>query len=82
MATFNRYLARGIVTLAFGVAPEVVVLGTIAVAAGDLCFPPVRELVKQQLWPVLSDSLEILPADLGEDLPYVAGICVALEASS
>lgn len=80
MAFFNKYLTRAIVTLVFGLAPQVVVLGTIAIAAGDLCFGPLRAAVAQKLWPVLASGLEIVPAALGDELPYVAGICAALEA--
>ena len=77
---FNTYLARGIVQLTFTVAPEVVVLGTIPTAAGEaLCLEPVRALVRSHAWPLLVEGLEIVPAALGEELPYRAGVCVAEE---
>ena len=80
---FNRYLARAIVHIAFSLAPEAVVLGTIAVAAGEtLCFAPLRALVAERTWPHQAPSLRILPAELGDDLAYRAGLCVALEAAS
>jgi len=80
---FNRYLARAIVHIAFSLAPEAVVLGTIAVAAGEtLCFAPLRALVAEHIWPHQAPSLRILPAELGDDLAYRAGLCVALEAAS
>jgi glucokinase len=80
---FNRYLARGITTLCFAVAPQLVVLGTIAVAAGErLCFAPLRALVAEQLWPALREGLRIVPSELGERLPYYAGVCVAREGAS
>lgn len=79
MARFNDYLARGICQLAFVLAPEVVVLGTIATAAGEaLCFEPVRRQVRSHTWDVVGRTLEIRAAELGEDLPYQAGICAAL----
>lgn len=78
---FNRYLARGIVNLGFALAPQAVILGTIAVAAGEaLCFGPLRERVRADLWPVLADNLQVLPATLGDELPVRAGLVVALEA--
>ncbi len=80
MDRFNRYLARGIVNLGFVLAPQRVVLGTIAVAAGDLCFVPVRRAVKEHLWDVLEAGLQIVPAELGDALPDRAGLGVALEA--
>ncbi|MDH3213843.1 MAG: ROK family protein [Myxococcales bacterium] len=80
MERFNRYLARAIVTLAFVVAPEVVVLGTIPASAGEaLCFAPLREHVAEQVWPVLGRDLRIVPAALGSELPDYAGLCAARE---
>ncbi len=81
MDRFNHYLARGIVNLGFTLAPQAVILGTIAVAAGEtLCLAPVRELVARDLWAVLAEDLVILPASLGDELPDRAGLGVALEA--
>ena len=61
------------------VDPERVVLGTIAVAAGeDLCFEPLRRKLASRLWPRQRERLEILPAQLGEALPFQAGVAVAL----
>lgn len=77
---FNHYLARGIANVVFAVAPQVIVLGTIPTAAGQqLCLEPLREQVAGLLWPELSDGLRIVGSELGEDLAYYAGICVALE---
>ncbi|MBW2716520.1 MAG: ROK family protein, partial [Deltaproteobacteria bacterium] len=83
MERFNHYLARGIAVLCFALAPEVVVLGTIATAAGEaLCFEPVRALVTAQVWPSLCEEMLIVPSGLGDKLPYYAGVCVALEGSA
>ena len=72
------YLARAIVWIAFALAPDVVVLGTIATAAGeDLCFAPLREQVAARVWPQLGRDLSIVPAGLGEDRAELAGICAA-----
>ena len=80
MGRFNRYLARGIVNLGFTLAPQAVILGTIAAAAGeDLCLAPIRDLVRRDLWSVLAEGLAILPASLGDELPERAGLGVALE---
>jgi glucokinase len=80
MERFNHYLAQAIITLAFTLAPEVVVLGTIATAAGEaLCLEPVRALVEARVWPALREGMRILPSGLGEELPYYAGVCVASE---
>jgi glucokinase len=79
---FNHYLARGIVALCFALAPERVVLGTIPTAAGEtLCLQPLRRLVAERLWPEFSHELQILPSALGDQLPYYAGVGVALEGA-
>jgi glucokinase len=81
MERFNDYVARAIVNLGFSLAPELVVLGTIASAAGDeLCLQPVRQRVRDQLWSVMADGLRIEAAELGDELPYRAGLGVALDA--
>jgi len=78
---YNDYLARALVQLTFVLAPEVFVLGTIPTAAGEeLCLGPVRERVRAHTWGFLNENLRILPAALGDDLPYYAGWVVAGEA--
>jgi glucokinase len=79
-ARWRETVARGIATIAFAFAPERVVLGTIAVAAGeDLCFAPLRARVRELIWPDIAEGLEIVPAALGDRLADLAGICAALE---
>ena len=81
MERWNDYLARGIVALVFVLAPQAVILGTIATAAGEeLCFAPLRERVLARVWPLLGRGLAILPSGLGDALPDHAGIAVALQA--
>jgi glucokinase len=80
MERFNDYLARAIVHIAFAFAPQAVLLGTIVAAAGEtLCLGPVRERVARHVWPHQAPYMQILPAELGDDLPYLAGICAARE---
>ena len=82
LARYNDFLARGLVVLVQSLAPERVVLGTIPSAAGEaLCLGPVREAVRARVWPRLAAKVEILPSALGERLPELAGLCVALEAT-
>jgi glucokinase len=75
---FNEMLARAIVPLVFTLSPDVIVLGTIATAAGEaLCIGPVTRKVRERIWPQLATGLEIRAASLGDELPYRAGLCVA-----
>lgn len=81
LARWCDYVARGITAVVMTLAPEAIVLGTIAVAAGEeLAFAPIREQVASHVWPHLARELRILPAALGDDLPYLAGLSVAVEA--
>ena len=81
LARWNDYLSRAIVQIGFAFAPEAVILGTIAVAAGEaLCFAPLRARVEAAIWPHQAPRMQILPAALGDALPDRAGLCVALEA--
>jgi len=74
---WNGYLARGIVWLEMVLSPEVVVLGTIARAAGEaLCFVPLRGLVAEHVGPRAA-GLRIVAAELGDDLPDRAALGVA-----
>ena len=80
MRRFNKFLAQALVNLTFVLAPEVFVLGTIAVAAGEeLCLAPVRERVAARTWPSLARDLKIVPAALGNQLADYAGLSVAIE---
>ena len=83
LARFNHYLARGIAGLCFSLAPEVVVLGTIPTAAGEeLCLAPLRDQVRERVWPSFAAGLRIEPAALGEELPFRAALCAALEGEA
>lgn len=80
MQRWNAWLARGISVLGFVLAPQLVVLGTIAVAAGEaLCFEPLRKAVRESLWDVIAEPMRIVGAQLGAELPDRAGLGVALE---
>jgi len=75
---FNRYLVRGLAAAVFAFAPQAIVLGTIAAAAGErLCLEPVRAALAQRVWPALGRGVSIRAAELGERLPELAGLCVA-----
>lgn len=78
---WNGYLARGIAWLEMVLAPEVVVLGTIARAAGEaLCFEPLRQLVAEHTWARTGGGARIVAAELGDDLPDRAALAVAASA--
>jgi glucokinase len=67
----------GIANVVYLLDPERIILGTIAVAAGDLLLEPLRREVDQLLWPAFRRDLKILPAGLGMDLGDYAAFAVA-----
>ena len=76
---WNHYLARGLIAVSYVLAPEAFVLGTIATAAGEaLCFAPLRRTLAEQVW--VSPGIDVRGSGLGEDRPYYAALCAALEA--
>ncbi len=77
LAEVARYLARGIATLVFVLNPGRVVLGTIAVGAGELLLAPLRDELSQLVWPSLLEGLELRTAELESDLGDHAAYAVA-----
>ncbi len=71
-------LARGLTTLSMLLNPERIVLGTLAVHAGDLLLPPLREKLRQRTWPRIHNGLEIVPAALGDRAQDLAALAVYL----
>jgi len=83
LARWNGYLARGLVWLAMVISPEVIVLGTIARAAGEgLCLAPLRERVARHTWPRVARGVRIVASELGDELPERAALAVADLAAS
>lgn len=82
LAELSRWvddLARGLVPIVMLLDPQRIILGTIAVAAGEaLCFEPLRARLRKLLWPHQVERLEIVPGRLGAEMPQRAGLAVAL----
>ena len=69
-----RRLGLGIALLADLLNPEVVVLGSLAVRAGDLFLPIARRVLREEASPGAAAACEIVPAGLGERIGDVAAI--------
>jgi glucokinase len=79
LARWVECLGRGLVQLALTLEPERIVLGTIAVAAGEaLCFEPLRRQLDASLWPHQKGRIEVVAAHLGDRMPEFAGLAVAV----
>ena len=62
------YMGWGIANLVNILNPDIVLLGTIAVAAGDLLLDPIRETVSKFAMTRPAEAVKIAPAELGEAL--------------
>lgn len=75
--TAAEYLGRGIALLVDLLGPERVVLGSLAIRAGDLILPRCRAAFERNVHPRLRDVCRIVPAALADRLGDVASLCAA-----
>ncbi len=72
------YLGRGIALLIDLLNVEVVVLGSLAVRAGDLFLPMVRRVVAEEAQAINAGACEIVPSALSDRIGDVAALCAAI----
>ena len=70
----GTYMGLGIANLIQILNPERVIIGTIAVHAGELILRPIREAVAEFAWERSSKVCEIVPAELGDRAQDLAAI--------
>jgi glucokinase len=75
--TSARWLGRGITYLVDLLDPEVVVLGSLAVRAGDLFLPVVRRVVDRECLE-RNRGCRVVASELGERIGDLAALCAAL----
>ncbi len=73
--TSARALGHGIALLVDLLNPQMVVLGSLAVRAGDLFIPIARAVLDEEALPQSAAACEIVPAALGEQIGDVAALC-------
>ncbi|MEJ5252759.1 MAG: ROK family protein [Chthonomonadetes bacterium] len=78
LAEAATYMGIGIANLAQILNPERVVLGTIAVKAGELVLEPLRRALEVHAWSRVRQVLEVVPAQLGDRAQDLAGVCLWL----
>ena len=74
------YLGLGLANLIQVLNPQVVVLGTIAVHAGDILLRPTRRSAREHTWRRAWKAVRIVPAQLGSRVGDLAALCCALNA--
>ncbi|MDD5039362.1 MAG: ROK family protein, partial [Dehalococcoidales bacterium] len=61
------YLGAGMVSLVNIFNPEIIIIGGGVSKIGDLLFEPVRGMVRERAFRLLSQAVRIVPAQLGDD---------------
>ncbi len=72
------YMGWGIANLVNILNPDIVLLGTIAIAAGDLLLDPIRKTVSEFAMTRPAEAVEITSAQLGEALGDLAAIALVI----
>ena len=72
------YMGWGIANLVNILNPDIVLLGTIAVAAGDLLLDPIRETVSKFAMTRPAEAVHIAPAELGDALGDLAAVALVV----
>ena len=73
------YMGWGIANLVNILNPQIVLLGTIAVAAGDLLLDPIRRTVTEMAMQRSLETVKIMPAELGDSIGDLAAISLVIE---
>ena len=76
---YTERLAQGIGTVIQFMNPDVIILGTIAIHAGDLILDPVRQKLKKYAWPYGREACRILPSALGTRIGDLSALAVAID---
>lgn len=73
----GEWLGRGLAMVIDMLNPEVIVLGSLAVALGDLWLGPARDVVRREAIGILADACRIVPSELGPKIgDYAAFMAV------
>ena len=72
------WMGRGLALLVDALNPQMIVLGSLAVALGERVLAPMRRVVAEESLPQAAAACEILPAALGNRIGDVASIMAAV----
>ena len=72
------YMGWGIANVVNILNPDIVLLGTIAIAAGDLLLEPIRKTVSSLAMTRPAEIVKIMPAQLGESIGDFAAISLVI----
>lgn len=80
-AEVGEWMGRGMAILVDTLNPQVIVLGSLAVALGERILGPARRTLAAEALPQAVAACEILPAALGARLGDVAALMAAIESA-
>jgi glucokinase len=72
----GTYMGLGLANVIQILNPEIIILGTIAVHAGDLILDPIRKAVSEYSWQRSREVCTIVPAALGDRAQDLAAIAI------
>lgn len=72
-------LAQGVGTVIQFMNPEVILMGTIAIHAGDLIFPPLHQLLPKYAWRYGRDACVIAASALGSRIGDLSALALAVD---
>lgn len=75
---FTERLAQGIGNIIMILNPDVVVLGTMAIYAGDFIMNPLREKLPKYVWPWPLEHCQIVASSLGSRIGDLSAVAVAV----
>ncbi|MDX2043927.1 MAG: ROK family protein [Acidobacteriota bacterium] len=77
-AEAGKWMGRGMALLIDTLNPQLIVLGSLAVALGDRVLEPARRAVAEEALPQAAAACEIVPAKLGKGIGDVAALMAAI----
>lgn len=77
-AEAGTWMGRGMALLIDTLNPQLIVLGSLAVALGDRVLEPARQAVREEALPQAAAACEIVPAKLGKGIGDVAALMAAI----
>lgn len=81
-AEAGKWMGRGMALLVDTLNPQMIVLGSLAVALGERLLAPARQALAEEALPQAASACEIVPAKLGNRIGDVAALMAALADGS
>ncbi len=76
----GQWLGKGLAALVDILNPDVIVIGTLGVALGDLVLEPAWVVIRREALPISANACRLVPAKLGSSLMDIGCLMAALDA--